>query len=302
MKATRILAAALCCSACGSPTQTPADVGSVDASALVDAGCDPETDSRLCERLGLNCGPVTAPDNCQVQRTVPSCGGCGSGCCGCGGTKNVCGSAGLDATVGSPDATAAPPDASVAADAGGCASQKECGDIVNEVVTKCCIGGECRAPGQATATGDIVTEQIYFDLDFKQTLTGATKPQSAILRFIYPKKVDGSPVTCADVIGSSAAGTKSCVDQSTRAILDGNLALNQVFRSIYALNFSGCTGTECLLSNMVASVPQGVDFILYGEAWYGPRELNNPTGQCAAYYCLAGQTVSANAHYTVVFQ
>ena len=49
-------------------------------------------------------------------------------------------------------------------------------------------------------------------------------------------------------------------------------------------------------------MPKGANFILYGEAWFGPRELNNPTGQCASYSCVEGQSVAAaNTHYSLTF-
>ncbi|MGC4119476.1 MAG: hypothetical protein QM765_33890 [Myxococcales bacterium] len=38
--------------------------------------CQTESDQRFCERLQKDCGPVTAPDNCGVARTV-NCGTCG---------------------------------------------------------------------------------------------------------------------------------------------------------------------------------------------------------------------------------
>ena len=38
-------------------------------------GCTPETDAAFCSRLGKNCGPVTAADNCGGSRTV-DCGTC----------------------------------------------------------------------------------------------------------------------------------------------------------------------------------------------------------------------------------
>lgn len=44
--------------------------------------CEPETDEALCERLGKNCGTISATDNCGDART-PSCGSCaGEEVCG----------------------------------------------------------------------------------------------------------------------------------------------------------------------------------------------------------------------------
>ena len=52
--------------------------------------CLPETDAAFCARLGADCDPVTAGDNCGAQRSV-DCGACAAGeSCGLT-TPNVCG-------------------------------------------------------------------------------------------------------------------------------------------------------------------------------------------------------------------
>ena len=43
-----------------------------------DPDCTPESDSAFCDRLNMECGSVTANDNCEISRTVSNCGGCGS--------------------------------------------------------------------------------------------------------------------------------------------------------------------------------------------------------------------------------
>ncbi|MFZ5441176.1 MAG: hypothetical protein ACOZQL_14300 [Myxococcota bacterium] len=53
--------------------------------------CVVETDAQLCQRLGATCGLLTAPDDCDVVRTV-DCGSCTApSFCGGGGVANVCG-------------------------------------------------------------------------------------------------------------------------------------------------------------------------------------------------------------------
>ncbi len=53
--------------------------------------CTPETNTQFCDRLGAECGNLTADDNCGDSRTV-NCGSCGGGeTCGGGGVDNVCG-------------------------------------------------------------------------------------------------------------------------------------------------------------------------------------------------------------------
>jgi hypothetical protein len=53
--------------------------------------CNVESDAQFCNRLGKDCGSVTAPDDCDVMRTA-NCGSCTMpSSCGGGGTQNVCG-------------------------------------------------------------------------------------------------------------------------------------------------------------------------------------------------------------------
>lgn len=61
-----------------------------DASEPTDS-CAPESDDEFCERQRANCGDLTAPDNCGVDRTV-TCGSCiAPDECGAGEFDNVCG-------------------------------------------------------------------------------------------------------------------------------------------------------------------------------------------------------------------
>lgn len=185
-----------------------------------------------------------------------------------------------------------------------CARQRDCGDIVNEVVTNCCLSGKCVPPGPKTLKNEPETAQIYFDLTFNAPLTNPStpRPQSMVVRMVYPLKLDGSPLTCTDVIGKLSSGTKNCVDETTRAVLDSNASVNQVFRMVYPLDGGSWGGTVVQFPNIFADVPKGQDYILYGEAWYGVRELNNPTGNCASLFCIEGKSVASNSqHFVLTF-
>lgn len=62
--------------------------------------CSGETDSALCARLILDCGLLTAYDNCGRQRTV-NCGSCAApAVCGGSGVANVCGAGGSGGGAG----------------------------------------------------------------------------------------------------------------------------------------------------------------------------------------------------------
>lgn len=54
-------------------------------------GCTPESAAALCQRLGKNCGTITATDNCGGARTA-ACGTCaaGSSCGAVGASANTC--------------------------------------------------------------------------------------------------------------------------------------------------------------------------------------------------------------------
>jgi len=86
------------CAPCanGAACRLPADCASAtctDGTCAPAPACTPETDATMCRRLGLDCGPVAASDNCGSRRT-PDCGRCEAPrTCGGGGTTNVCGTA-----------------------------------------------------------------------------------------------------------------------------------------------------------------------------------------------------------------
>ena len=62
--------------------------------------CLPESDAELCNRLGNNCGALSATDNCGEFRSVTSCGTCAlPQICGGGGEPNVCGCSESDADL-----------------------------------------------------------------------------------------------------------------------------------------------------------------------------------------------------------
>jgi formylglycine-generating enzyme required for sulfatase activity len=72
-----------------------ADASGARDTGVTDAGCVSESDATFCQRLGAQCGPVSAQDNCGRLRTLPTCGPCaGIGqTCGGAGFPNQCGCA-----------------------------------------------------------------------------------------------------------------------------------------------------------------------------------------------------------------
>ncbi len=171
-----------------------------------------------------------------------------------------------------------------------CTSQQNCGDIVNELVTPVCLGGTCQAPGPAHHQGNAIEANVLFDLFFGSQFS-LTPAKSAVVRFLLSKKVDGSPLTCAEAV------TLNGSDQPGRSQLDQNPAINQVFRMAYQIN---TLPGQTVVNNLLASVPKGSDFLLYTEAWSEGLSLHNPLGYRMAVDCLEGQKVDADrVHYQV---
>ncbi|HEY3445976.1 MAG TPA: hypothetical protein VGK67_06395 [Myxococcales bacterium] len=295
-----VLAAAL--AGCGGPG-APEDGGK--PTAIPDAGpvtaCEPESNADLCQRLVKHCGVVEASDNCGLERTL-DCGTCPAGqACGVS-ERNQCGAEAKEAScvdrldedgdglTDCDDPDCAAYSACAPRPARTCSRQSDCGDIVDEMVTDVCLEGRCQAPGTATWRGDAVTAQVSIRMVFGSALTGPSKPRSAVVRFVDSRRPDGSALTCAQL-----KAMDNCQDLSTRSRIDEEPGINQIFRSVYGLDFSTCSGTECVFPNLFATVPRGQGFLLYGEAWYGNRELNDPTGSCASVFCADGQGVDGES-------
>lgn len=189
-----------------------------------------------------------------------------------------------------------------------CSRQADCGNIVDELVTKCCLAKSpvsdeppgalrCFAPGETEYDGDAIDSNLLFALVFDNSFAQSpSKPKTAVVRFIFPEKLDGTPLSCAEVLALNGA------TQETRSRLDQDARINQVFRSLYVLTWGG---SNTVFRNIIATVPRGREFILYGEAWYGERDLNNPTGNRAATFCREGVTVdesSVGQHFELSFK
>ncbi|MGC4122163.1 MAG: hypothetical protein QM765_47805 [Myxococcales bacterium] len=272
--------------------------GSPDAAL-----CEPESAEELCQAQGKDCQRIQATDRCGQDRDV-HCGFCAtgktcvSGVCTADTHETNCTDAvdsDADGMTDCADSDCATASACAPPPPKPCSRQSICGDIVDEMVTDVCLGGYCKAPGAATYRGDAITSQVGIRLVVGGTLTGSSKPQSAVVRFVDSRRPDGSTINCSQL---QALG--NCKDATTRSRIDDDPKVNQVFRSAYAFDFSSCVDSECVFPKF-ALIPQGQSYVLYGEAWSGARELNDPTGTCVASYCLDGQTVDANKTFQIAF-
>jgi len=89
--------------------------------------------------------------------------------------------------------------------------------------------------------------------------------------------------------------------EATRDLLDTDRTINQVFRNIYTLDWKPSVTTF----DIIASLPHGTGFILYGEAWYGLQDQNQPSGNRAASFCKEGVSIdgdSAGSHLEFRFR
>ncbi|HEY3445975.1 MAG TPA: hypothetical protein VGK67_06390 [Myxococcales bacterium] len=295
--ASILFAAAISQTACGTPANGAGDAG---------GECIPESAAELCGAANKDCQKIDATDRCGQDRRV-DCGLCPSGkVC----KANVCGLETHEANCSDrldedgdgltdcADSDCASASVCAPRPPVPCLRQSDCGNVVDEMVTDLCLSGYCKAPGAATYRGDAITSQVGIRLVFGGALTGATKPKTSVVRFVDSRRPDGSQVNC-----SLLKALGNCKDETTRSRIDDDPGINQIFRSAYALDFSACVGSECVFPSLFATVPQARNFLLYGEAWYGARDLNDPTGNCASVYCLEGQAIDGgNDTFQVTFR
>lgn len=170
-----------------------------------------------------------------------------------------------------------------------CDTQYKCGDIVEDVVTPCCLGGLCVPPGPRTPQGKAVTSPVNFALSFQSPMVGASTPGSVVIRFLHPDKLSGGLVSCSAL--RAASGCK----ENKPLTFDAATDFNQVFRFVYEIN--SCSQSPCKMPSNPSPpsnpVPRGESYVLYAEAWNGKPDStgNNPTGTCAATACIEGQSV-----------
>lgn len=162
-----------------------------------------------------------------------------------------------------------------------CSSQKDCGDIVEERVIRACLGEQCITPGPRDENGEalLIEGQLTTRFDPRFSLMSEhAKPKSLIIRLVYPELTDGTPLTCEAL--KARAGTT----HETRTQLEDDQELNQIFRSLMPLSWSG-GGSGGQVFHFPLEVPRGRGYLLYGEAWFGVRELNLPKGNLASSDC-----------------
>ena len=184
--------------------------------------------------------------------------------------------AGLDAALARPDAAPEPPDAEPPDadpnDAGPtCTTQAECGDPVADTIVNTCEGGHCRFPGALVN----VDFESYYDQTFSQP---GGRPQVQLTRLLAGTRLDGTPLTCSDVLARSG-GT-----DATKTKLDVDPQLNLAFRNLTVLSWTGSTQGTALF-RLYYDAPRGPDYVLFAEAWYGPRSGNYGTGARASSSC-----------------
>lgn len=176
-----------------------------------------------------------------------------------------------------------------------CGTQKDCGDVVDEIVVPVCVDQKCVAPGSHDRrTGKAEMVPVTMTFSFKGHIGILTnKPRSGLARLVYPFTTDGKPVTCKDLEELSGATPPE------RSKLDENPDLNFAYRHLIPLEWaSGDTTFQ-----FPVTVPRG-KFIVYGEAWFGKRELNLPTGSRAAFYCKEDvdlESIDENGTIDLVF-
>ncbi|MGI5864306.1 MAG: hypothetical protein ACOX6T_19940 [Myxococcales bacterium] len=169
-----------------------------------------------------------------------------------------------------------------------CQKQRDCGDIVQEIVTELCLDKRCEPASEIDpSTGKPRQTALTVELRFAGAfVTSPTKPRSAVLRFVDPRKLDGSRVTCAQL------ATLHGATQATCNALDYDAGLNLIYRNLFTLDWQSQAGTNVF--DLPITLPSADEAILWGEVWYGSvaGELN-PTGNLAAFDCIEGIDLGA---------
>ena len=168
-----------------------------------------------------------------------------------------------------------------------CHEQRDCGDIVQQLETELCLEKRCEPACEIDpATGKTRQTALVAELRFAGAFVTGTKPRSAVLRFVDPHKLDGSRVTCAQLVTLHGA------TQATRNVLDYDSGLNLIYRNLFTLDWLSQAGSTVF--DLPINVPRAEEAILWGEVWYGSvaGELN-PTGNLGAYDCIEGIDLGA---------
>ena len=180
-----------------------------------------------------------------------------------------------------------------------CTRQQQCGDVVNSFTADVCFHLRCQPPGPRSG-GTAQTLSAIADLNFEVKYSqAAAKPLSVVVRWVLSEKTDGTKLTCAEL------KTLNGDNESTRSQLDLNPLVNQVFRRVYDLQWTGVGSGATIFSMPAASVPRASSLLLYGEAWYGNRQLQDPTLNRVAIDCREGIDLVAppdGTHFQVLFK
>lgn len=153
-----------------------------------------------------------------------------------------------------------------------CDAQQVCGNIVDQLVTPVCVDQKCVPPGPSDARGKPLDVEVVFTLVLKAPFGLGTLPRSSVIRLVYPRRVDGSALSCAELLELNGG------ELQTRDRLDADRTINQVFRALYPLPSKGAASGDVVHTTTGWFVPKAKGLLLYGEVWSGERQLNHPTG------------------------
>ena len=164
----------------------------------------------------------------------------------------------------------------------GCAAQSDCGESRDAVHVYTCESGRCAR--QAGFNAGCIAKTVLPQVQISLKDWGTNKPGSFEIRAYYPKRVDGSAVTCADIAGSA-----DFPDGGSPLDVDATLNIQNV-TSTQATCTSGQTCTY--LANLTL-VPQTAPVILV-QAYTGGRDITgtHATGIQLGDGCTEGTEIT----------
>ncbi len=168
-----------------------------------------------------------------------------------------------------------------------CTLPRDCGDAVKDTYSGLvCLQQKCIPPGPVDGKGKLVEFDHLASAQFDKYYTSVSvRPLSLMIRIVYPITASGRRLGCAELVPLAGAGT-----ECTRSAVDTLADLNLVYRNLIALNWGTVSGSQVVFNNLLMTWPQGDDFIVYAEAWWGGRTTGDrleavPTGNRAGLWC-----------------
>jgi hypothetical protein len=164
----------------------------------------------------------------------------------------------------------------------GCSSQSGCGETRGSIQVYACQSGRCALQATRDASCTAVEPLVQVQANVDSTISSALIASFEV-RALYPFRVDGSAVGCADVIHLG-----DFPDGGSPLEVDPALQFENI--GAYPANAAGSSHT---FSMNVTLVGQSKPIVLV-QAYSGGNRDNHATGQRIAEGCVDGATAASS--------